>query len=85
MKGLRKVPLTFDLALFGEGCKKYAQQWAGNGGVWVAVAFYLPENKTKLALRPLAKPKTVIKRQQHWFKKVIRRPLSVPRMAVGRL
>ena len=70
MKGLHKVPLTLDLVLIGGDCEKHAQQWAGNGGVWVAVALYVDENKTKLALRPLAKLKSVIKRKEFWYKKV---------------
>ena len=73
MMGLAKVDLTFDLALIGGSCEKHARQFSDSkGNVWVVVAVYKPEDSPqKLDLKPLAKPKAVMKRKEYWYKKVV--------------
>ena len=71
MKKLSKVPLTFDLALIGGECKKHAQQYAGNGKEYVAIAIYRPKNRPEnLDFKPLANPKIELVRKEYWYRKV---------------
>ena len=71
MKGLSQVPLTFDLAILGEGHDKHARQFSDkDGNVWVAIAIYKLESKVEMGLAPLAKGTEALSRKEYWYKMV---------------